>query len=90
MGGIAAIDSDERSWFIYALSNVSCGTWEKLKAILKQFLWLGSTSDSDAMSLWLETMKVQSLFGQMPTPSTMSTNSTATSELGIETTAEIP
>jgi hypothetical protein len=54
-----AIDTDERSWFIYALSSIFHGTWEDLKDTLKQFLWLGSTSDSDGMSLWLETMKLR-------------------------------
>lgn len=62
LGALVAIGTDERPWFVYSLSNAFHGTWEDLKRLLEQFLWLGSTSNSDGNTLWAEMIKAQSLF----------------------------
>jgi len=93
MAGIAAIGTDERAWFIYALNNVSHSLslveWDDLKHILKQFLWLDATNDMDGLSLWLEITRLRPLFAQN-TPATSFTNSTTPSVQGRGTPAYSP
>lgn len=93
MGCIAAIDTDERSWFVYALNNVSHSLslveWDDLKHILKQFLWLDTTNDIDGLSLWTDIAKLRPLFAH-PTPTTPFTNSSTSSVRGRGTPVDSP
>jgi hypothetical protein len=93
MGCIAAIDTDERSWFVYALNNVSYSLslveWGDLKHILNRFLWLDTTNDIDGLSLWLDITKLRPLFPQT-TPTPPFTNSTTPSVRGRGTPVDSP
>jgi hypothetical protein len=58
LGGIAAIGSAERTWFITTLANLSqrieMYDWFMVRELLVSFLWLPSANDADAMALWTE------------------------------------
>ena len=58
MGAIAAIGSEHRTWFIAALdrclSRLKIDSWDALKELLEEFLWLHSTNDADGYDLWVE------------------------------------
>jgi hypothetical protein len=92
-GSIAAIGTEERSWFVYALNNVSHSLslveWDDLKHILKQYLWLDATNDIDGLSLWWDIMKSRPLFSRH-TPSTPFTSSTTPSVRGRGTPVDSP
>jgi hypothetical protein len=58
MGGIAAVDTLERIWFVSMLREVvgavDIGSWEEMRDLLGGFLWLGSANDVDGRVLWEE------------------------------------
>jgi len=64
MGGIAAIGTPDRSWYVSTLDTIysycGFGDWEPVKAVLESFLWLGSTNDVDGVSLWQEVVQLRS------------------------------
>jgi hypothetical protein len=58
MGGIAAIDTVERLWFVSMLRelivSVGVSNWEEMRDLLRCFLWLESINDVDGRVLWGE------------------------------------
>jgi hypothetical protein len=58
MGGIAAVDTVERIWFVSMLREivgaVEIWGWEEMRDLLGGFLWLGSVNDVDGRVLWGE------------------------------------
>jgi len=62
MGGIAAIGTPNRSWYVSILRSLylhlGFRSWDQLKTILERFLWLGSTNDVDGIALWLELVQL--------------------------------
>jgi len=62
LGGIAAVGSAERAWFVSMLAKISerieLYDWLMVRELLVSLLWLPSASDSDAMALWAESRAV--------------------------------
>jgi hypothetical protein len=58
LGGIAANDIPERTWFVSALadtmSQTGVQTWHSLKAILEAMIWYDAACDLAAEALWFE------------------------------------
>ena len=58
MGALAAIDTGHRTWFVAVLdrclSRTGISTWEGLRGLLQDFLWLPATNDADGYDLWNE------------------------------------
>lgn len=58
MGAIGSIGLDERVWFLsrfrLATSRVGVNSWSETKGILKRYLWLEATNDSDGYDVWLD------------------------------------
>ncbi|EKV11612.1 Oligophrenin-1 [Penicillium digitatum] len=58
LGGIAANDTRERTWFATALGDITRGTglmsWESIKSVLASMLWYDVACDSAAEALWQE------------------------------------
>ena len=58
MGAIAAIRTEYRTEFVAildrCLSRLKIASWESLKELLQDFLWLPSTNEPDGYDLWLE------------------------------------
>jgi len=71
MGGIAAIGTPDRSWYVSILDTLYSHHvfrgWEQLKAIVERFLWLGSINNVDGNSLWLELVQLHSYKKQFET-----------------------
>lgn len=55
MGGIAAIDTPHRSWFVCKIGTLMTGmglaAWEDVRSILQYFLWLEGVSEFDGRML---------------------------------------
>jgi hypothetical protein len=58
LGGIAASDTKERSWFVKSIAIVArilkIGTWEQVTEIMEGFLWLDSACDAGGKALWAD------------------------------------
>ena len=58
MAAIAAIGTEHRAWFVAVLdrclNRLKVESWDALKDLLQEFLWLPSTNDNDGYDLWLE------------------------------------
>ncbi|KAJ5605393.1 hypothetical protein N7510_008174 [Penicillium lagena] len=58
LGGITAIDTQERYWFVHELRTMaetsSVCEWSQLKRILKRILWLDGACDIAGQELWDE------------------------------------
>ena len=58
MAAIASVDLSERSWFLLVLERLigrlKLNSWAQMKEHLQDFLWFGSTSNSDGFNLWKE------------------------------------
>ncbi|KAJ5782061.1 hypothetical protein N7457_003835 [Penicillium paradoxum] len=58
LGGIAAHDTPERTWFVSVLGDISRRTklssWASVKPIVTSMLWLDTACDRAAEALWLE------------------------------------
>jgi hypothetical protein len=58
LGGIAATDMPERTWFVAALGRFTADSglskWRHLKQVLGLMLWLDSACDSAGQQLWDE------------------------------------
>lgn len=58
VGGIVAIGTEERSWFVSRLKDIleSCSVreWAQFKRVLRRMLWLDSACDVAAYKLWDE------------------------------------
>jgi Fungal specific transcription factor domain len=56
MGGIASIGLAQRTWYVEGIGSLAkkmnLVSSEKIKEIMMNFLWLGSTSDGDGLELW--------------------------------------
>ncbi|KGO69812.1 hypothetical protein PITC_042750 [Penicillium italicum] len=58
LGGIAANDTPERTWFASALGDIARKTglnsWAKIKSVLGSMLWYDAACDTAAKALWQE------------------------------------
>ena len=58
MAAIASVGLSERSWYVSLLDRLvgrlKVGSWAEMKELLEDFLWFGSTSDTDGFDLWME------------------------------------
>lgn len=63
MGGIAAAGTSEISWFAAMFSDAirSCNisTWEELKGVLRQIMWMDCVCDYGGRNLWMKATEVQ-------------------------------
>ena len=68
MGGIAAIGTPDRPWYVSTLESLyshhQFETWEQAKTLLESFLWLRGTNDVDGISLWEELIQLRSYRSQ--------------------------
>jgi hypothetical protein len=60
LGGIAATDTVERSWYVQNLAAVSdaleLSEWEEVTEELRNYLWLESGCDAGGRMLWIEVL----------------------------------
>lgn len=59
IAGVASVGSpDHQTWIVAALDRcfrrLKLDSWEEVKAILQDFLWLPITNDNDGIALWEE------------------------------------
>jgi hypothetical protein len=58
MAAVASTGCDSRAWFVAVLDRclrrLKIQSWDALKALLQDFLWLPTTNDADGYDLWLE------------------------------------
>lgn len=63
IGGIAAINMVERSWFVLALHELALGMgicrWKEARALAKSMLWLDFACNSAGERLWYEVVAAQ-------------------------------
>ncbi|KAI5460984.1 hypothetical protein BGZ63DRAFT_357708 [Mariannaea sp. PMI_226] len=62
IGGIAALNSENRGFFVAKIKDaaLACGleSWEQTRAQLERFIWLGLACDARAIELWREACKL--------------------------------
>jgi len=58
LGGIAALDTIEREWFVIHIAVLAkvlkVASWEQVVEIMEGFLWLDSACDAGGQVLWAE------------------------------------
>jgi len=63
MGGIASLGLGERRWYVEAVAGLAGRmgiiNYDGAREILQNFLWLGSTSEGDALRIWSEVLTYQ-------------------------------
>lgn len=63
MGGIAALGTDNRWWFIQQIQWVTqmmeLDSWEHFKATVASILWLDSPCDFEGLALWEESHTIE-------------------------------
>lgn len=65
LGGIGAIGTSERKWFVYKFRCIMTMTgivsWDEAKVIIKGGLWHEVTNNEDGYDFWLESQSIQEL-----------------------------
>ena len=69
MGGIGAIESGDRMWFVKIFRGLTIKmgitSWSEAKNVLRQSLWHDATNEQDGLDLWQESRDSHKLEGRV-------------------------